>query len=139
MLFAASETSQEEDSASRSFFFHSSVFSKPFPENRTLCFLDHLVMVTRSSTCTSLTSNLEGWTLSNCTMERTDEVEGEGEKDSFRLGDDWWLPSGLIWVAISLLETSREILVAASLFSSIFHSVCFIQGQQVTTRIINQW
>lgn len=40
------------------------------------------------------------------------------EKDEARLGDDWLLLSGLIWVAISLLETARDTLFAESSIAS---------------------
>lgn len=113
--------SQSEDWASKSFFFQLSTLSEPFPGNRALCFLDHLVMVTRSSTCTSLTSNLEDGTLCNSSIDRTQGLEAENE--SLLSGDEWELPSGLIWVAMSLLDTPRDISVPASLTPSFFSSV----------------
>lgn len=130
MLF----TSQSEDWASLSFFFQLSTFSEPFPGNRALCFLDHRVTVTRSSTCTSLTSNLEDGTFWNSTIGKAEEVEAE--KESLLWGDEWVLFSGLIWVAMSLLETSRDMSLRASLIPSSFSSVCFYQGQRAKIRYV---
>jgi hypothetical protein len=52
----------------------------------------------------------------------------EVENDGFLVGDEWLLPTGLIWVAMSLLETTREISVAASLTPSSFSSACLINS-----------
>lgn len=78
-------------------------------------------MVTRSSTCTSLISILEKETLCNSVPERAGGVVAE--KESFILGEEHELPSGLIWVAMSLLETAGDTLVPASLKPSHFSSV----------------
>lgn len=86
IVFAVSETSQPAARISTAFLFQSSVFPEPLPGIRTLFFLDHLVSVTRSSTCTSLTSGLEECMLCNSTMGR---MGLDGENDDSRLGDEW--------------------------------------------------
>lgn len=58
---------------------------------------------------------------------RGDGVKREKEADS--LGDEQVLPCGLIWVAMSLLETVREISVAASLTMSRFSSASLMKVQ----------
>jgi len=120
--FAVSATSQPEEEsalASTVFFFHSIMFIERLSEPRATCFLDHLVTVTRSSTCTSLTSSFEKW-LSGSSMGWAD---ADGEKESLCFGEDWVLPSGLICVATSFLKTAEDLMVLASLFLSIFSSV----------------
>lgn len=77
-------------------------------------------MVTRSSTWTSLTSILEKETL--CKSVRGKAGGVEAEKESLILGEEQELPSGLIWVAMSLLETAGDTLVPASLKPSNFSS-----------------
>lgn len=57
----------------------------------------------------------------NSVMGRTDGEEAEN--DVLTLGEEHWLPSGLIWVAMSLLKISPDILVAASLKPPNFSSV----------------
>ena len=84
-------------------------------------------MVTLSSTCTSLTSDLEEWMLSSSMIGRAEGVEGE--KEGLPLGDEWVLPCGLIWVAMSLLETVQEISVPASLIASRFSSASLMKNQ----------
>jgi len=110
--------SQEEDRLLASLIFQLSTFSEPLPENRALCFLDHLVMVTRSSTGTSLTSILEKGKLLK--SERGREGGVEAEKEGLKFGEEHELPSGLIWVAMSLLEIAGDTLVPASLKPSNF-------------------
>jgi len=111
-----------------SFFFQLSTFSEPLPVNRALCFLDHLVMVTRSSTCTSLISILEKEILCKSVTGRVGGVEAE--KEVLILGEEHELPSGLIWVAMSLLETAGDTLVPASLKASNFSSVNWSQREK---------
>nr|GME17582.1 hypothetical protein CR513_24113 [Ipomoea batatas] len=88
-----SEISRPVECISVAFVFQLSIFSR-IPGIRALCFFDHLVMVTRSSTGTSLTSALEGWKLCTST---NGIIEGvEEENDDRLLGDEWGLASGLI-------------------------------------------
>lgn len=122
MFLTVSEISHAEDCASMSFFFQSSLFPEPFPEIRYLFFLDHRVIMTRSSTCTSFTSILEELPPGSSTIDKADG--GDVAKESVLLGDEQVLPCGLIWVAISLLETARDISVAASFSWSSFSSTC---------------
>ena len=86
MLFPASETSQPDERVSAAFFLQSSTTCELFPWLRALCFLDHLVTVTLSSTCTSLVSDLEEGTLCSSTIGRTEGVEVEN--DGFLVGDE---------------------------------------------------
>ena len=127
MLFAVSVTSQVDVRVSTALFLQSSTISELFPVFQALCFFDHLVMVTLSSTCTSLTSDSEEWMLSSSMIGRAEGVEGE--KEGLPLGDEWVLPCGLIWVAMSLLETVREISVAASLTASRCSSASLMKNQ----------
>lgn len=113
--------SQDEDRLLVSLIFQLSSFSEPLPENRALCFLDHLVMVTRSSTGTSLTSILEKGKLLNSDRGREGGVEAQ--KEGLKFGGEHELSSGLIWVAMSLLEIAGDILVPASLKPSNFSPV----------------
>lgn len=124
MLFATSETSQPEGPASTDFFLQSSIISELFRWLRALCFLVHLVTVTLSSTCTSLTSELEECILCNSTIASAEGVEAEN--DALPLRGERLLCSGLIWVAMSLLETAEDISVAASFTPPSFSSVYLI-------------
>lgn len=126
MFFAVSVTSQVDVRVSTALFLQSSTISELFPEFRALCFFDHLVMVTLSSTCTSLTSDFEEWMLCTSMIGRAEGVKGE---KGLPLGDELVLPCGLIWVAMSLLETVREISVAASLTVSRFSSASLMKSQ----------
>lgn len=110
-LFTVSDASQAEERGSTSFNFHSSTSSDPLTGLRALYFLDHRVTVTRSSIWTSLTSGFVELKLCISTIGRMEGVDWEKED---LLGEEWQLPSGLIWVAISLLETARHTSVAAS-------------------------
>lgn len=121
MLFAVSETSQLVDRISKAFLFQSSQFPEPFPIVRDLFFLHHRVMVTRSSTCTSLTSCLEEWEFCHSALGNT--VFVDEAKEFLSLGDECGLLSGLIWVAMSLLETAREMSFPSSSTTSSFLSV----------------
>lgn len=111
MLFAVSETSQLLDLISEAFFFQSSQFPESSPVVRDLVFLHHWLMVTRSSICTSLTC-LGTWESSHSAMGNTELVDEA--KECLSLGDECGLFSGLIWVAISLLETSRKMFLPSS-------------------------
>lgn len=119
-LFDVSDTSHAEERGSTAFNFHFSTSSDPLPGLRPLYFWDHRVTVTRSSICTSLTSGFEELKLWTSTIGRMEGVDGEKED---LLGEEWQLPSGLIWVAMSLLETARDTEVAASFTSSTLSSV----------------
>lgn len=70
-------------------------------------------MVTCSSTSTSLISTLEEATVCGSVTVKVDGVEAE--KDGRKLGDEHELLCGLIWVAMSLLETAQDTLVPTSL------------------------
>lgn len=119
--FAVSSTSQPElFDASVFFFFHSRMLAKRLSEPRAVCFLDHLVTVTWSSTWTSLTTDFEKWFSSSS---RGGTEDGEGEK-GLPLGEDGILPSGLICVATSFLKTAAETVEADSLLPSDFSSAC---------------
>lgn len=85
-------------------------------------------MVTRSSTCTSLISILEKEILCKSVTGREGGVEAE--KEVLILGEEHELPSGLIWVAMSLLETAGDTLVPASLKASNFSSVNWSQREK---------
>lgn len=127
MLFPVSVTSHVDVQVSTTFFLQSSTISELFPVFRALCFFDHLVRVTLSSTGTSLSTDLEPWMLCGSMIGR---AEGEeGEKEGIPLGDEWVLLCGLIWVAMSLRETVREISVAASLTTSRFSSASLVRKQ----------
>jgi hypothetical protein len=54
----------------------------------------------------------------------------EAEKEVLILGEEHELPSGLIWVAMSLLETAGDTLVPASLKASNFSSVNWNQHEK---------
>ena len=54
-------------------------------------------------------------------------TEDGGENEGLALGDEYVLPSGLIWVAASLLETAGDIRVIASFVPSSFSSARQIQ------------
>lgn len=99
------------------------------PWYRALCLFDQRVTVTFSSTCKSLTSARLEWAFSSSTIGSADGEEGENEH--CLSGDKRMLPSGLIWVAISLLETARGS-VAASLMLS-WKSSVHIGNKSVST------
>lgn len=120
LLFAVSETSQLVDLISKAFFFLSSQFPESSPVVRDLVFLHHWLMVTRSSTCTSLTC-LGKWESCHSVVGNTEWVDEA--KECLSLGDECGLFSGLIWVAISLLEISREMFLPSSSTMSGFLSV----------------
>jgi hypothetical protein len=113
--FAVCVTSQAEDLESTVFFLHSIIFVAFFSEPRVTCFLDHLVRVTRSSTCTSLTSSLEKQLSSSLTC--CDDSERENEV--LVLGEDDLLIAGLVCVATSFLRIMGALLVAESFMLSI--------------------
>ena len=77
-----------------------------------------VVKVTGSSTGTSLISILEKGKLLNSERGKEDGVEAD--KEGLKLGEEHELPSGLIWVAMSLLERAGDTLVSASLKPSNF-------------------
>jgi hypothetical protein len=54
----------------------------------------------------------------------------EAEKEVLILGEEHELPSGLIWVAMSLLETAGDTSVPASLKASNFSSVNWNQRER---------
>ena len=87
MFFAVSVTSQVDVRVSTALFLQSSTISELFPVFQALCFFDHLVMVTLSSTCTSLTSDSEEWMLSSSMIGRAEGVEGE--KEGLSSGNEW--------------------------------------------------
>ena len=84
MFFAVSVTSQVDVRVSTALFLQSSTISELFPVFQALCFFDHLVMVTLSSTCTSLTSDSEEWMLSSSMIGRAEGVERERKKAFLR-------------------------------------------------------
>lgn len=90
----------------QSFFFQSSQFPEPFTIVRDLFSMHHRVMVTRSSTCTSLTSCLEKQNFCHSTVGNREFVDEA--KEFLLLGYERGLMSGLIWVAISLFKTAWE-------------------------------
>lgn len=92
-------------------------------------------MVTRSSTCTSLISILEREALCNSVAGRAGRVEAE--KEVLLLGEEHELPSGLIWVAMSLLETAGDTLVPASLKLSNFSSVNWKEYEKDIKNVIS--
>jgi len=128
-VFDPPEMSQNEDRQLDSLIFQLSPFSEPLPEKRALCFLDHLVMVTRSSTGTSLISILEKGKLLNSERGKEDGVEAD--KEGLKLGEEHELPSGLIWVAMSLLERAGDTLVPASLKPSNFSPIIWNQHKKL--------
>lgn len=113
---SVSAISLSEAWASTTFFLLCVLLVEHLPNPWAPCFLDLLATVTWSSTCTSLTTNFEGWLLCSSAMGRTDEPEAEPECLSFR--DELVLCTGLICVPMSLLERAVENMVLASLVQS---------------------
>lgn len=131
MFFDGSAISQDEAWASAAFLSVSSTSGGALIVVFAPCFLDHLIIVTPLSTCTSLTSDLTEWVC--CSKVGS---KGEGGNENLSLGDEWVLLSGLIWVAISRRETTGETMVSASLEPPSFSSVYLIQHLQANFRII---
>lgn len=109
--FAVPATSQSDVGGSTVFFFQWMMLAELLSKPRAMCFLDHLVTVTRSSTWTSLTSNFEKW-LCNSPMV-CDECGGDDGCDQ-PLEEEWLLLSGLICVAMSFLIMTDEAVVPPS-------------------------
>lgn len=129
MSLVVSEISQADDRVSMSFFFQSSLPPDPFPGIRCcLLFFDHRVQITCSSTCTSLTPNLVPCVLCKPVIDRAGV---DVEKESLLFGEEQSLPSRLICVAMSLLETSRDISVAAFFTPSSFSSATYAMPEEV--------
>lgn len=112
MEFAILLTSQAQ--VFLSVFFHLMILGDCLLKPRAVCFLDHLVTVTLSSTCTSLTSSFEKW----LAISSIAEAEAEEGEEGFSLGEEEVLPSVLIWVATSFLKIEEESIDAASLLPS---------------------
>lgn len=94
LLDVSVEISQRAEWKLTAFLFQSSAFRLPLPGVLPLFFLDHLVIVTRSSTGTSLISCLEELIFCNSRMGWTDGAVREN--DEILPGEDWMLLSGLI-------------------------------------------
>ena len=88
-----------------------------------------VVMVTRSSTGTSLISILEKGKLLNSERGKEDGVEVD--KEGLKLGEEHELPSGLICMAMSLLERAGDTLVPASLKPSNFSPIIWNQHKKL--------
>lgn len=98
------------------------ILGKPFFIFR---FMGCVATVVASSTWTSLIPSRAEWL-----MQGSGSEEGNTENDKLPLGDEFVLPTGLIWVAISLRETTRETIFSSSLVPSSLSSVISIQKQE---------